>query len=53
MRLSSKNANSHVMLELIADLKKALQGDDYYLKRHVLVLFDNASYHKSKKVRES
>ena len=47
------NTNSNVFIESVDELKKYINSKDYYKDKTILLLIDNASYHKTKSVSRS
>ena len=48
LRMSRCNTNSNVLIEFVDELQKINQSKDYYKDKTILLLIDNASYHKTK-----
>ena len=52
LRMSRYNTNSNVFIEFVDELRKFINSKDYYKDKTILLLIDNASYHKTKPVVE-
>ena len=56
LRMSRCNTNSNVFIEFVDELRKFINDKDYYKDYYkdktILLLIDNASYHKTKPVVE-
>ena len=52
LRMSRCNTNSNVFIEFVDELRKFINSKDYYKDKTILLLIDNASYHKTKPVVE-
>ena len=52
LRMSRCNINSNVFIEFVDELRKFINSKDYYKDKTILLLIDNASYHKTKPVVE-
>ena len=50
LKMSRCNTNSNIFIEFADEIRKLIKSKEYYKDKNILLLIDNASYHKTKSV---
>ena len=50
LKMSRCNTNSNIFIEFADEVRKLIKNKEYYKDKNILLLIDNASYHKTKSV---